>query len=82
MASPGGDTPPTLHQLQKKGHHVQGVNRYGEFSRTLLEAFDRAHFSLILVRYSNQELLQGGCKVVLMLLRSFCHQPCYSEAII
>ena len=51
IALPGGGTPTSLHPLQQKGHHVQRVNRYNEFSRTLLEAFNQAHFSLILVRY-------------------------------
>ena len=45
-----GEVLPSLKPLQRKGLHLERVNRHSEFSRTLQEAFNQAHFSIIVVR--------------------------------
>ena len=49
-----GEALPSLKPLQRIGLHLERVKRHSEFSRTLQEAFDQAHFSIIVVR------LKGG----------------------
>ena len=54
MVLSSGEALPSLKPLQRIGLHLERVKRHSEFSRTLQEAFDQAHFSIIVVR------LKGG----------------------
>ena len=55
-----GEALPSLKPLLRKGLHLERVNRHSEFSRTLLEAFNQAHFSIIVVRLWGEEGGGGG----------------------
>ena len=50
-----GEALPSLKPLKRKGLHLERVNRHSEFSRTLQEAFNQAHFSIIVVRLWGEE---------------------------
>ena len=45
-----GEALPSLKPLQRKGLHLERVKPHSEFSRTLQEAFNLAHFSIVVVR--------------------------------
>ena len=48
-----------LQPLRDKGHHVELIQEQGGFMQSLITAFDRAHFSLILV--SGDSLFVVSC---------------------
>ena len=52
----GVSTSATLQPLRDKGHHVELLQRHKHFSQTVASAFERAHFSLLLVSLHGQRL--------------------------